>query len=133
MIDLFFTALIWIVWLSIIFVYLWVENELPREDETVRSLLVFPWIVMALDAYRSVTEYGPVLVAPFFPSLLVGLVLATVGAQKLYVRTSSLLGGASKYLSKERIEKEPISLVGEVLAALVFLFVCAYGVFGPRP
>lgn len=68
-----------------------------------------------------------------FPTLLVGLVLGTVGAQKLYISTSSLLGGASKYLSKERIEKEPISLVGEVLAALVFLFVCAYGVFGPRP
>lgn len=132
-IDLFLTALIWIVWLIILSFPVLFNDELPGEAETVRALLVVPWLMMAMDGYRSATEYGPVLVAPFFPSLLVGLVLATLGAQKLYVSTSSLLGNASKFLSKERIEKEPISLIGEVLATLVFLFVCAYGVFAPTP
>ncbi len=136
-IDLFLTALIWTVWLIIVFFAVLFNDKLLGEDETVeilRTLVVLPWLMMGLmDTDEFAIEYSTVLLAPFFPTLLVGLVLGTVGAQKLYISTSSLLGGASKYLSKERIEKEPISLVGEVLAALVFLFVCAYGVFGPRP
>jgi len=132
-IDIFLTALIWIQWLINVSFALVVSSKLLGEVEIVQTLVILPLVMMGLmDTDEFAIEYSTVLLAPFFPSLLVGLVLATVGAQKLYVSTSSFLGGASKYLSKERIEKEPISLVGEVLAALVFLFVCAYGVFGPR-
>lgn len=131
-IDIFLTALIWIQWLINVSFALVVSSKLLGQDEIVGTLVLLPLVMMGFDTDKFAIQYSTVLLAPFFPSLLVGLVLATVGAQKLYVSTSSFLGGASKYLSKERIEKEPISLVGEVLAALVFLFVCAYGVFGPR-
>jgi hypothetical protein len=50
-------------------------------------------------------------------------------AQKLYVNAAPLPGLASKLLNKDRIEKEPLSLIDEIFAALVFLFVCTYGLF----
>ena len=112
-VDLLLTVVVWAAWL--IFLVL----VSPQGENFLNGGLYF----LAFVGYAS----KPILIASLLPSLLVALVVAALIARRLCVRLAPFLGRASKLLSKERVEKEPLSLVGEVLAALVFTFVCIYG------
>jgi len=72
---------------------------------------------------------SPVVISSAVPSVLVALAAAAGISQKLVVRVAPLLGRASRFFSKERVEREPLILIGEVLGAVVFVVICLFGVF----
>jgi hypothetical protein len=121
-IDLFLTALIWAALIGLIL--------LPAQtgiDSPLMNLLALPFVVFSFSPEHYQDQYIPIFIASWLPSILVAFVVAAIVAQRFYLGAAPLLGRASRVLSRERIEKEPLSLIGEVIAALVFIFVCAYG------
>jgi hypothetical protein len=110
--DFMSSALIWVGWLTVLFL-------LPPGDNALKSPLYL--LTFASNVAQSV------FVGSLIPSLLVTLVAAAILARRLYLRVSPILGRVSPFLSKERIEKEPLTLIGEVFAAVVFVLVCTYG------
>ena len=112
-VELLLTAFIWAAWIILLILIP------PHGDNPLKGGLYF--LVFVNYAAK------PILLASLLPSLLIALVVAAVVARKACIRVAPFLSRASKLLSKERVEKEPLSLVGEVLAALVFMFVCVYG------
>lgn len=122
-IDLLCTGLLWTAWIGIIYFSAQFDS-----DGNV-GIWVMPLVVISFGAY----QFVPLFAAVLFPSFLIALVVATLVAQRLHVYAASFLGRVSRFLSKERIEKEPISLIGEVLAALAFIFVCAFGLLTAAP
>ena len=86
---------------------------------------------LAIFAFLAFVESlsSPVVISASIPSVLVALAAAAGISQRLVVRVAPHLGRASKFFSKERVEKEPLILIGEVLGALVFVAICLFGVF----
>lgn len=111
--DLILTALLWASWIGLL---LFIP---PHGDNPLKAPLHF----VAFVPYA----FKPVLVASLLPSLLVALVVAALATRQVCIRAAPILGRASRLFNKERVEKEPLSLVGEVLAGLVFILVSAYG------
>lgn len=71
------------------------------------------------------------LIIIFFVALPPTLISLVAGAslflRRTYVSITRYSGFLSRYVSQERIEKEPLKIIGEVIAAVVFLGTCALG------
>lgn len=103
---------------------------------------IFAWQRLAKLPYRLGLPYYSELLANYHFRLDISFVemtasyisvswlfiaLAALIIRIAYVRLGRMFGIVSGVLSKERIAKEPLKLIGEAIAGLVFILVCLYG------
>lgn len=67
------------------------------------------------------------LAATILPSFLGCIVFGTLAVKYAYAITSRMSGRLSNILSRQRLEKEPVLLIGEMIAGSVFLIICVMG------
>lgn len=98
----------------------------------VKSTLLAKYAAYLDDNYWVVNYVGPINILTMTPLLWVVVACAVAIAAQSARSVSIRFGKISHWLDPKRIEQEPLQLIGEITAALLFLIILAFGPFRPN-